>query len=47
MYSKLPNLVLGFHGCSTSTYENVIFKKVLELTIRPRKVIHAGALLWN
>lgn len=26
MYSKLPNLVLGFHGCNKETYENVIFK---------------------
>lgn len=24
MYSKLPNLVLGFHGCSKTVYENVI-----------------------
>ena len=24
MYSKLPNLVLGFHGCSSSTYDSVI-----------------------
>ena len=23
-YSKLPNLVLGFHGCDVSTYERVI-----------------------
>lgn len=26
MYKKLPNLVLGFHGCNKSTYENVLFK---------------------
>ena len=26
MYEKLPNLVIGFHGCSKKTYENVIFK---------------------
>ena len=25
MYEKLPNLVIGFHGCSKETYENVIF----------------------
>ena len=24
MYSKLPNLVLGFHGCDEKTYEKVI-----------------------
>ena len=24
MYSKLPNLVLGFHGCNSETYKNVI-----------------------
>lgn len=25
MYEKLPNLVLGFHGCDKSTYEKVLF----------------------
>ena len=25
-YSKLSNLVLGFHGCSQETYENVLYK---------------------
>lgn len=24
MYSKLPNLVLGFHGCDKSVYDNVL-----------------------
>lgn len=24
MYNKLPNLVIGFHGCSKSTYDKVI-----------------------
>lgn len=24
MYQKLPNLVLGFHGCNRETFENVI-----------------------
>ena len=24
MYSKLPNLVLGFHGCSKDTFDAVI-----------------------
>jgi len=24
MYNKLPNLVLGFHGCNTSVFEKVI-----------------------
>ncbi len=27
MYSKLPNLVLGFHGCSSEVYEKVITGK--------------------
>lgn len=27
MYSKLPNLVLGFHGCNLEAYENVIQKR--------------------
>lgn len=26
MYAKLPNLVLGFHGCKLGTYENVLYK---------------------
>ena len=26
MYKKLPNLVLGFHGCSSEVFEKVIFK---------------------
>ena len=26
MYSNLPNLIIGFHGCDTNTYENVIYK---------------------
>ena len=24
MYEKLPNLVLGFHGCDISTYKKVL-----------------------
>lgn len=24
MYSKLPNLILGFHGCSNDVYRKVI-----------------------
>ena len=26
IYDKLPNLVLGFHGCNQETYENVIHR---------------------
>ena len=26
MYEKLPNLVIGFHGCSQETYDNVILR---------------------
>ena len=25
MYNKLPNLVIGFHGCSQETYKEVIY----------------------
>lgn len=25
MYEKLPNLVLGFHGCDIETFEKVLF----------------------
>lgn len=27
MYRKLPNLVLGFHGCNRNTFENVLYKQ--------------------
>lgn len=26
IYDKLPNLVLGFHGCRTETFEKVIYQ---------------------
>jgi hypothetical protein len=26
MYSNLPNLIIGFHGCDETTYENVLYK---------------------
>ena len=26
MYSNLPNLIIGFHGCDLSTYEKVLYK---------------------
>lgn len=26
MYQKLPNLVLGFHGCSKSVFESVVYQ---------------------
>ncbi len=26
MYSNLPNLMIGFHGCDLATYENVLYK---------------------
>lgn len=26
MYSNLPNLIIGFHGCDKTTYENVLYK---------------------
>lgn len=26
MYSNLPNLIIGFHGCDSSTYKNVLYK---------------------
>lgn len=27
MYKKLPNLVLGFHGCNKKTFESVVMKR--------------------
>ncbi len=26
MYSNLPNLIIGFHGCDSDTYEKVLYK---------------------
>ena len=26
MYQKLPNLVIGFHGCDRSVFERVVFR---------------------
>lgn len=26
MYSNLPNLIIGFHGCDMTTYKNVLYK---------------------
>lgn len=26
MYAKLPNLILGFHGCRMDTYDNILHK---------------------
>lgn len=26
MYSNLPNLIIGFHGCDLNTYKNVLYK---------------------
>ncbi|MCR5415183.1 MAG: hypothetical protein K6E79_00120 [Pseudobutyrivibrio sp.] len=28
LYNKLPNLVLGFHGCKKSVYDDVIIKNI-------------------
>ncbi len=25
MYSNLPNLIIGFHGCDRTTYEKVLY----------------------
>lgn len=27
MYSNLPNLIIGFHGCDETTYKNVLYKQ--------------------
>lgn len=26
MYKNLPNLIMGFHGCDTVTYEKVLYR---------------------
>lgn len=39
MYKKLPNLVLGFHGCNRLTYEKVLFEGE---TLKKAKILMIG-----
>lgn len=48
MYSKLPNLVIGFHGCDISTYENVLHKgEPLNPSTNPYDWLGHGIYFWE
>lgn len=48
MYSKLPNLMLGFHGCSKETYQAVIFNGAqLHKSTNPYDWLGGGIYFWE
>lgn len=48
MYSKLPNLIIGFHGCNQKTYENVICKnKPLSWSMNTYDWLGNGIYFWE
>lgn len=48
MYSKLPNLVLGFHGCNSETYRNVIQNSQhLKKSENPYDWLGNGIYFWE
>lgn len=48
MYSKLPNLVLGFHGCSRKTYEAVLYHhQDLRPSTNPYDWLGHGIYFWE
>lgn len=48
MYSNLPNLIIGFHGCDSSTYENVLYKhERLLASHNPYDWLGNGIYFWE
>lgn len=48
MYSKLPNLVLGFHGCDEKTYEKVIHgSEALKPSMNSYDWLGNGVYFWE
>lgn len=48
MYSKLPNLVIGFHGCDITTYERVLYQhKPLRASTNPYDWLGHGVYFWE
>ena len=45
MYEKLPNLVLGFHGCNQEIYEKVLYKQE-ELQVSANKYDWLGNVIY-
>jgi len=48
MYSKLPNLTIGFHGCDISTYERILYQnKPLRASTNPYDWLGHGIYFWE
>ena len=48
MYSNLPNLIIGFHGCDKNTYENVLYKhEVLRPSHNSYDWLGNGVYFWE
>ena len=48
MYSRISNLIIGFHGCNKKTYENVIYKnKPLNPSLNTYDWLGNGIYFWE
>ena len=48
MYSKLPNIVIGFHGCDITTYEQVLMEhKLLNKSTNSYDWLGNGVYFWE
>lgn len=48
MYKKLPNLVIGFHGCNQETYERVLLKgEALRKSVNSYDWLGHGIYFWE
>lgn len=48
MYRKLPNLVLGFHGCHRDVFKNVIYEgQPLKASSNSYDWLGNGIYFWN
>lgn len=48
MYAKLPNLVIGFHGCNIDTYDNILHKhQPLEKSANKYDWLGNGIYFWE
>lgn len=48
MYSKLPNLVIGFHGCDKSIYDKVLKQhEALTPSVNPYDWLGNGIYFWE
>jgi hypothetical protein len=48
MYSKMPNLVLGFHGCDSTVFERVLYgHEDLEISHNSYDWLGSGIYFWE